>query len=67
MTIKLNTRAIKKLMAEYRMNNATLSVLSGVGESTLSAILRRGTCADYNARLIASALNVEVAEIWKEE
>lgn len=67
MTIKLNTRAIKKLMAERRMTIKTMAQLARINRNTLSVIFRRGTCSPISAGLIASALQVDVEEIWKED
>ena len=67
MNIKLNTLAIKKLMAEKRMTTAELARLSGINSNTITRVTKQGTCTVETAGLIAAALDVSVEEIWKEE
>lgn len=67
MTIKLNMLAIKKLMAENLMTNDKLGKLSGISAGTIGKIFKRGTCSVVAAGCIATALHVNVEEIWKEE
>lgn len=67
MRIKLNVRAIVKLMATYGYTQAELGKRAGISRQSISAILGRGTCSYVNAGRIASALEVDIEEIWKED
>ena len=67
MNIKLDTLAIKKLMAEKRMTTAEVARLSGINSNTITRVTKRGTCTVKTAGSIAAALDVSVEEIWKEE
>ncbi len=63
--MELNVIAVKKLLAEKKMNISDLATLIRMSPSNLSCVLRRGTCALKTGGLIADALNVEIEEIWK--
>lgn len=65
--MKLNSLAVKKIMAMKGINVKALAQLTGMQRNTVSVILRRGTCSIPNAGLIAAALQVDLEEIWKEE
>ena len=67
MNIKLDTLAIKKLMAEKRMTTAELARLAGINSSTITRVTKRGTCTVKTAGWLAAASDVSVEEIWKEE
>lgn len=67
MNIKLDTLAIKKLMAEKRMTTAEFARLAGINSYTITRAIKRGTCTVKTVGLIAAALDVSVEEIWKEE
>lgn len=66
MTVRLDTTAIKKAMAEKRMTTAALARLMGCKPQNVGLMINRGTCSHINAALIADALGVEIEEIWKE-
>ena len=65
--MKLNSLAVKKIMAMKGINVKSLSELTGMQRNSVSTILRRGTCSIISAGLIAAALQVDLEEIWKEE
>ncbi len=65
--MRLNSLAIKKLMAEKGLNIKAISELTGIRRQSVGTILARGTCSIVNAGLIAAALQVDLEEIWKEE
>lgn len=66
MTVRLDTVAIKKAMAEKRLTSTALAKLCGMSRQNMSTIMTRGTCSHINAALIADALHMSVDEIWKE-
>lgn len=67
MRVRLNTVAIKKLMANQRLNNSELAKICGMSPQNISTIFARGTCYIATAGRIAAALQVDLEEIWKEE
>ena len=66
-TMKLNVRTIKILMAENGLTGVDVSKLSGISRQSISNILSRGTCSNKSAGMLASALNVGVETICKED
>lgn len=65
--MRLNVGRIKVLIANQFLTLSELSKKCGISRQSLSTIIRRGTCTMRNAGKIAAALNVDVAEILKEE
>lgn len=64
--MKLNTFAIKKLMADRRLTVSKLAELAGVTRQSMSTILARGTCSIANAGRISDALGTELEVIARE-
>jgi len=67
MKVKLNIPAIGKLMAAYGYTQTELAKRAGLSRQGLNVMLARGTCSYVNAGRIASALEVDIEEIWKED
>lgn len=66
MTVRLDTTAIKKAMAEKRLTGRSLAALVGISPQAVYGIFAKGRCSHINAALIADALGVDIEEIWKE-
>ena len=67
MVIRLDVKAIRRLMVEKRLTGAALARLAGCKPQHISLVLNRGTCNITTAGLMADALGVDVEDIWKED
>lgn len=65
--MRIDSIAIKLLLAEKGMTQTKLSERCGVSRQSISTILLRATCSAANAGKLAKALGVDVREIIKEE
>lgn len=65
--MRIDSIAIKLLLAEKGMTQTILSERCGVSRQNISCLLARGTCSAVNAGKLAKALDVDVREIIKEE
>lgn len=64
--MRINTLAIKTMMAKQGVNISKLAGLAGISRQSCSTILARGTCSIVNAGRLAKALGVDLSEIIKE-
>ena len=66
MTVRLDTAAIKKAMAEKRLTGRSLAALVGITPQSVYSLFAKERCSHITAALIADALHMSVDEIWKE-
>lgn len=65
--MKIDSFAIKLLMAEQEINQTELAEKCGIARQNLNILLGRGTCSPKTAGKLAKALGVPVREIVKED
>lgn len=61
----LNVKEIKAEMARQKLTASDLAKRACISRQSISAILKRGTCAIPNAGKIADALGIDVEKITK--
>ncbi len=63
----ISATKINLLKAEQRLTNSALAERSGISRQSISTVIRRGTCTPITAGKLARALQVDVADIIREE
>lgn len=63
--VKIDTKKIMVIIAEKQTTRAEICRKSGIKDSNLSIILKRGSAMEKNVGRIAAALGVDVTQIIK--
>ena len=62
-SVTVKTTEIKVGMARKNLKYKELASLAGISNTTVSTIMKRGTCSPVNAGRIARVLGVDVTEL----